>query len=56
MTAGGTQLQDLVLGWISRGATILERPGLKAGLIAEVEAKIKTAVNGINLNLTIFYR
>jgi len=56
MTAGATQSQDLVLGWISLGVTILKRPGSKAAVMAEVEAKIMTAVNGINLNLAVFYR
>jgi hypothetical protein len=56
MTAGATQIQDLVRGWIFLGVTILERPGSRAAVMAEVEAKIMTAVSGINLNLIVFYR
>jgi len=53
MTAGATQSQDLVLGWIFLGVTILERLGSRAAVMAEVEAKIMTAVNGIDLNVTV---
>lgn len=56
MTAGATQSQDLVLGWISLGVTILKRPGSRAAVMAKAEARIMTAVNGINLNLTVVYR
>ena len=52
MNAGATQGQDLVLGWISPGITILKRPGSKAAAMAEVEARIVTGVNGINLDLS----
>jgi len=56
MTAGATQIQDLVLGWISLGVTTLKRSGAEAALMTGAEAKVVTAVNRINLNLTVpFY-
>jgi len=56
MTAGATQIQDLVLGWISLGVTTLKRSGSKAALMDGVETKIMTAVIGDNLNPTVFCR
>jgi hypothetical protein len=53
MTAGATQIQDLVLGWISPGATTLTRSGAEAALMTGAETEVMTAVNGINQNLTV---
>jgi hypothetical protein len=51
MTAGATQIRDLVPGWISLGVTTLERSGEEAVLMTGAEAKVVTAVSGINLRM-----
>ena len=50
MTAGATHIQDPVLGLISQGITTPKRldTEVEAALMAGIEAKIMTAVDGIN--------